>query len=271
LSSLPNLASPETLMKKMNDLREGIAQGHVVLKKKAEPIVVETVAPQRVETPVSANNPSTPVPETSGTKEPTPKAAPQKEMESPIPPAAQKEEDCPPPEACDDFTPLAEPLPSAYVTEEADVYSIDPSLIPVLRDELKAMGKPIVGSYLGACINLKETEPGVVECTLNKSFSFNGLNAQSDVLQEALKRVSGKNYRIRLRMQENRTTERKASDKMEALKAIFGGGTINFLEVEEKKEAPVQPTQQEEKSDSELQSIRPNEADGELGSPDEDD
>ncbi|MBQ0072014.1 MAG: hypothetical protein KBS81_09235, partial [Spirochaetales bacterium] len=163
------------------------------------------------------------------------------------------------------------PLPSAYVTEEAEIYSIDPSLIPVLRDELKALGKPTIASYLGSCINLREPEPGTVEFVLNKSFSFNGLNTQTDVLQEALKSVSSKMYRIRLKMQEDKVVERRASDKMEALKAIFGGGTINFLEVEEQKEAPIQPTQTEEKTESELQSIRPNEADGEFGSPDEDD
>ena len=57
LSSLSYLASPDTLIKKLENMRSGIAEGHIVLKKKPQLTVIESIKTEKKEETVTISEP----------------------------------------------------------------------------------------------------------------------------------------------------------------------------------------------------------------------
>ena len=77
----------------------------------------------------------------------------------------------------------------------------------------------------------------------------------------------GAYYPITFLLDDTREEGRKASPKMEALKTVFGGGTIEFKDPEESKLTIKNNVKEKETEDE--QSLRIYEADGDSGSSDE--
>ncbi|MGN1163457.1 MAG: DNA polymerase III subunit gamma/tau [Candidatus Ornithospirochaeta sp.] len=239
LSSLPLLASKETLMGEIKSLREGIAQGKVVVRKKVEKEITVSTPPSESEKKTTTEIERDPV-ENGRNEEP------------------EKS----------DTAPVTD-IPSQYLTEEEEEENIDLSLLPALLDELRNMGKISESRYLSAATGISKTDGEVVRITFSQAFHFNSLVPYQNTIVDALERVTGKRFRIKLELLAQKTEERRASDKMEALKSIFGG-TVEFTPVDAAMVEKEIDTIREEKSDDE-QSIRLYEADGDSGSPDEDD
>ena len=236
LSSLSSLVSGESLMQEIKKMREGIAEGRVIVKKKVERVIAkeEFSAPlvnkERIET--------------------------KEETE----PKVVYSESNPVEEAVvNNPAPIEEPANKA----------IDISLIPLIQDELRYMGKSVESRYILAATAIEDNGDNTILITMGQAFQYNSLLPSISHLSKAVGKIIGRNVNVRLELSIQKTNERKASPKMEALKSIFGG-SIEFREVAaittEKEETP----EKEEKTNDE-QSLRIYEADGDSGSPDEDD
>ena len=236
LSSLSSLVSGESLMQEIKKMREGIAEGRVIVKKKVERVI----AKEEVSTPIETK-------ERIETKE---------ESE---PQTAKKE-----PKTVEEAI-VNNPAPIEEPTNKA----IDISLIPLIQDELRYMGKSVESRYITAATAIEDNGDNTILITMGQAFQYNSLLPSISHLSKAVGKIIGRNVNVRLELSIQKTNERKASPKMEALKSIFGGN-IEFREVAaittEKEETP----EKEEKTNDE-QSLRIYEADGDSGSPDEDD
>ena len=236
LSSLSSLVSGESLMQEIKKMREGIAEGKVIVKKKVERVI----AKEEVSTPIETK-------ERIETKE---------ESE---PQTAKKE-----PKTVEEAI-VNNPAPIEEPTNKA----IDISLIPLIQDELRYMGKSVESRYITAATAIEDNGDNTILITMGQAFQYNSLLPSISHLSKAVGKIIGRNVNVRLELSIQKTNERKASPKMEALKSIFGGN-IEFREVAaittEKEETP----EKEEKTNDE-QSLRIYEADGDSGSPDEDD
>ena len=236
LSSLSSLVSGESLMQEIKKMREGIAEGRVIVKKKAERVI----AKEEVSNPIENK-------EKNETKE---EAEPQtaKTEQKPV-----------------DKTIVYTPTP----IEEPANKAIDISLIPLIQDELRYMGKSVESRYILAATAIEDNGDNTILITMGQAFQYNSLLPSISHLSKAVGKIIGRNVSVRLELSIQKANERKASPKMEALKSIFGG-SIEFREVAaittEKEETP----EKEEKTNDE-QSLRIYEADGDSGSPDEDD
>ena len=131
------------------------------------------------------------------------------------------------------------------------------------------MGKSVESRYILAATAIEDNGDNTILITMGQAFQYNSLLPSISHLSKAVGKIIGRNVSVRLELSIQKTNERKASPKMEALKSIFGGN-IEFREVAaittEKEETP----EKEEKTNDE-QSLRIYEADGDSGSPDEDD
>ncbi len=236
LSSLSSLVSGESLMQEIKKMREGIAEGRVIVKKKVERVI----AKEEVSAPLINK-------ERIETKEETE-------------PKVVYSESKPVEEAVvNNPAPIEEPANKA----------IDISLIPLIQDELRYMGKSVESRYILAATAIEDNGDNTILITMGQAFQYNSLLPSISHLSKAVGKIIGRNVSVRLELSIQKANERKASPKMEALKSIFGG-SIEFREVAaittEKEETP----EKEEKTNDE-QSLRIYEADGDSGSPDEDD
>ena len=236
LSSLSSLVSGESLMQEIKKMREGIAEGRVIVKKKVERVI----AKEEVSAPLMNK-------ERIETKEETE-------------PKVVYSESKPVEEAVvNNPAPIEEPANKA----------IDISLIPLIQDELRYMGKSVESRYILAATAIEDNGDNTILITMGQAFQYNSLLPSISHLSKAVGKIIGRNVSVRLELSIQKANERKASPKMEALKSIFGG-SIEFREVAaittEKEETP----EKEEKTNDE-QSLRIYEADGDSGSPDEDD
>ena len=235
-SSLPFLVSTETMMKEIEGMRKGIAEGKVVVKKKVDREIIA---------------PSLPL-----TEAPKIETAPEKK---------ERVTETAPQETAVEYQNEIPPSPS---TEEEEDLPIDKSLLPVLQDELKREGRFAEARCLSAVKNITEKD-GRAIFTISQAFHFDALSSSSDIIAGALENVVGAYYPITFLLDDTREEGRKASPKMEALKTVFGGGTIEFKDPEESKLTIKNNVKEKETEDE--QSLRIYEADGDSGSPDEDD
>ena len=236
LSSLSSLVSGESLIQEIKKMREGIAEGKVIVKKKVEKIV----AKEEVTTPIT-------------TKE-------IKETKEDIKPLESNSEPKPVEKAI-----VRSPEPICD-TQKA---TVDISLIPLIQDELRYMGKSVESRYINAATAIEDTGDNTILITMGQAFQYNSLLPSVPHLSKAVGKIIGKNVSVRLELSVQKNTERKASLKMEALKSIFGGN-IEFREIAAITKETEQTPEKEEKANDE-QSLRVYEADGDVGSSDEDD
>lgn len=216
LSSLPSLVSPETLVSKLEDMKKGIIEGSVVVKKKADRIV-----------------------ETSNRETIKKEEANVKEKES-------------------------SPLPLAYTEaeQEREEKEIDSSLIPEIKENLSTNAKAILNPYLNQIEISKNGE--WVLFTVKTVLVRDLLNNNRKDLEIALEKTLGIKKPIKI-VYNAPVVREKASEKMESLKAIFGG-KINYIK-EEIKEPIIEKQEIEENNESNRTSSN----DEEFGSTETDD
>lgn len=233
LSSLPSLVSGESLMEEIKKMREGIAEGKVVVKKKLDKVVYreESSIPKATETKVETK-PKEPEIETKPTIEAT-KAKPETKEEEP------------------------------------QGLSVDLSIIPLIQEELRNMGKSVEARYISAATAVDDNKDNSILITMGQAFQYNSLLPSLAVIGKAAGKVIGRSVSVRLELSIEKSVEKKASPKMEALRSIFGGN-VEFKEVAALANETIGQEEKEEKTNDE-QSLRIYEADGDSGSPDEDD
>ena len=231
LSSLPSLVSGESLMEEIKKMREGIAEGKVVVKKKLDKVVYreESSIPKATETKVETK-PKEPETETKPTIEAT-KAKPETKEEEP------------------------------------QELSVDLSIIPLIQEELRNMGKSVEARYISAATAVDDNKDNSILITMGQAFQYNSLLPSLAVIGKAVGKVIGRSVSVRLELSIEKSVEKKASPKMEALRSIFGGN-VEFKEVAVLANETIGQEEKEEKTNDE-QSLRIYEADGDSGSSDE--
>ena len=231
LSSLPSLVSGESLMEEIKKMREGIAEGKVVVKKKLDKVVYreESSIPKATETKVETK-PKEPEIETKPTIEAT-KAKPETKEEEP------------------------------------QELSVDLSIIPLIQEELRNMGKSVEARYISAATAVDDNKDNSILITMGQAFQYNSLLPSLAVIGKAAGKVIGRSVNVRLELSIEKSVEKKASPKMEALRSIFGGN-VEFKEVAALANETIGQEEKEEKTNDE-QSLRIYEADGDSGSSDE--
>ena len=231
LSSLPSLVSGESLMEEIKKMREGIAEGKVVVKKKLDKVVYreESSIPKATETKVETK-PKEPEIETNPTIEAT-KAKPETKEEEP------------------------------------QELSVDLSIIPLIQEELRNMGKSVEARYISAATAVDDNKDNSILITMGQAFQYNSLLPSLAVIGKAAGKVIGRSVSVRLELSIEKSVEKKASPKMEALRSIFGGN-VEFKEVAVLTNETIGQEEKEEKTNDE-QSLRIYEADGDSGSSDE--
>ena len=226
LSSLPYLTSPDILVKKLENMRQGIAEGHVVVKKKPQLTVIET----RVEA----------------------------KKAEPVSPALAQQETVPAPS-----------IPSCYIEEEIEeekkTETIDKTIIPRLTEELRNLGFVEASRYLPSVDEIIDDHSHTLTFRMNKSITFRSFSSCSKGVEKALLELTGESYKVKCELALEKSNERLPSEKMQALRSIFGGNIV-FSEVPREKEE-----KKEDKPNVQLQSIRTDEENGYDRSPDEDD
>ena len=231
LSSLPSLVSGESLMEEIKKMREGIAEGKVVVKKELDKVVYreESSIPKATETKVETK-PKEPEIETKPTIEAT-KAKPETKEEEP------------------------------------QELSVDLSIIPLIQEELRNMGKSVEARYISAATAVDDNKDNSILITMGQAFQYNSLLPSLAVIGKAAGKVIGRSVSVRLELSIEKSVEKKASPKMEALRSIFGGN-VEFKEVAALANETIGQEEKEEKTNDE-QSLRIYEADGDSGSSDE--
>ena len=231
LSSLPSLVSGESLMEEIKKMREGIAEGKVVVKKKLDKVVYreESSIPKATETKVETK-PKEPEIETKPTIEAT-KAKPETKEEEP------------------------------------QELSVDLSIIPLIQEELRNMGKSVEARYISAATAVDDNKDNSILITMGQAFQYNSLLPSLAVIGKAAGKVIGRSVSVRLELSIEKSVEKKESPKMEALRSIFGGN-VEFKEVAALANETIGQEEKEEKTNDE-QSLRIYEADGDSGSSDE--
>ena len=231
LSSLPSLVSGESLMEEIKKMREGIAEGKVVVKKKLDKVVYreESSIPKATETKVETK-PKEPEIETKPTIEATKSKPETKE-------------------------------------EEPQELSVDLSIIPLIQEELRNMGKSVEARYISAATAVDDNKDNSILITMGQAFQYNSLLPSLAVIGKAAGKVIGRSVSVRLELSIEKSVEKKASPKMEALRSIFGGN-VEFKEVAVLANETIGQEEKEEKTNDE-QSLRIYEADGDSGSSDE--
>ena len=222
LASLPDLTSPEILVRKIEDLKNGVAEGSVVIKKKVQRIIESAPAEA-----VISNEPE---------KEPEKMEEPQLQQ-----PEQEEEE-------------TEAPIPAEDIAEEENrPFSL--SDIPAAAEMLSKMGKTVAARYLEAVESISENDDGSYFITLSKPLAYNNLKLAEKDVSKAISSVMGYPVAIKLRLEEKKAlTDEDFSDDMKRLKAFLGGKLI-------KTENAGQNTPEEGKGAGNYESIRNVEAD----------
>lgn len=213
LSSLPYLVTNESLVKKMEDMKKGITEGEVVVKKKSERII-ETAAVL----PPSSSSP-----------------APEADSPSPAP-------------CVNDMKPAEEtrPLPLQYTEAEESVNELDEETLPArIEEEIESSLRPVISHHI---LGAKTREQGdFLVFTVESQIARDMLGNYKKEIERAAFNVLGTKPQIRI---EYIPAEgEKASEKILALQSILGGKIhIDRDGIEMKKEA-VEHKAEEEKAE----------------------
>ncbi len=213
LSSLPSLVSGETLVKKLEDMKKGIAEGGVVIRKKTQR-VIETVS-------------SAPAAETGKENSPVPAAS----YEAPVP-DTQVPQSSPVPRA--EETGRAEkPLPLSYTEEEEKKETVyDSALLRRIIGELD----PTVGLLLSTAVKDAKIERlgDFLVLTVDNEMGKDLLDESKAGIEKAILGITGE--KLSLRVVYVPPKEVVYSEKMRTLQSIFGGKIVVNTEEKEKKE-----------------------------------
>ncbi len=202
LSSLPYLVTNETLVKKMEDMRKGITEGEVVVKKKSQ---------RMIETDASVTLPQV---------SPSPTAA--------VPPAPQAEERKSDVQSVKEAAPQ---IPLAYTESEGDW---DESSLPSrIEEELDNSVRSFISHHI---LSSKIRRQGdFLVFTVESQIARDMIGNYRKEVENAVLKVLG--TRTQIRVEYVPAQGEKASQKMLDLQAILGGRIhIDKDEIEAKKE-----------------------------------
>ncbi len=213
LSSLPSLVSGETLVKKLEDMKKGIAEGGVVIRKKTQR-VIETVS-------------SAPAAETGKENSPVPAAS----YEAPVPDTRVPQSSSVP--RAEETGRAEKPLPLSYTEEEEKKETVyDSALLRRIIGELD----PTVGSLLSTAVKDAKIERlgDFLVLTVDNEMGKDLLDESKAGIEKAILGITGE--KLSLRVVYVPPKEVVYSEKMRTLQSIFGGKIVVNTEEKEKKE-----------------------------------
>ena len=231
LSSLPYLVTNEILVKKMEDMKKGITEGEVVVKKKSERII-ETSKVLPSSFPSSDTAPASPAPSAEETK-------PEEETIS---------------------------LPLQYTEAESE-NELDEETLPArIEEEIESSLRPVLSHHILAA---KTREQGdFLVFTVESQIARDMLGNYKKEIEKAAFSILGTNPQIRIEYVP--AEGEKASEKILALQSILGGKIhIDRDGIEMKKESVEQRTEEEKveplssETEDNLTSDNPDEEDDE--------
>ena len=231
LSSLPYLVTNETLVKKMEDMKKGITEGEVVVKKKSERII-ETSKVLPSSFPSSDTAPASPAPSAEETK-------PEEETIS---------------------------LPLQYTEAESE-NELDEETLPArIEEEIESSLRPVLSHHILAA---KTREQGdFLVFTVESQIARDMLGNYKKEIEKAAFSILGTKPQIRIEYVP--AEGEKASEKILALQSILGGKIhIDRDGIEMKKESVEQRAEEEKveplssETEDNLTSDNPDEEDDE--------
>ncbi len=197
LSSLPHLTSPEILVRKIEDLKNGVADGSIVIKKSVQRIV-----------------------EVSATEEEKEK----KENPVPVQMADSENMDTVIQQPVESL-PDEDGLPCGDDSDELHPFTIND--IPQTAEMLSKMGKTVAARYLEAVEKVWENDDGSYFLIVSKALAYNSLKLSEKELSKAIAAVMGYPVIIRLKLEEKKEiTDDDFSEDMRRLKGFLGGKLI---------------------------------------------
>ncbi len=238
LSSLPFMVSPESLVKKLEEMKEGVISGAAAIKK-----------------PAAISAPSVQIPPPAAERTASSESVPEKTEEK----TAEK---------------LPEKKPEVTAAEDAE-YDAEESYeetdgekkltlsdLGAVAEALRKMGKATAARYVSSIVRIEgDGEPYVL--TVSKPLAYNSLRNEEKNLVKAIASATGEQPSIKLSLEEKeRNGDAGFSSQMKELKAFFGGSLIKTEETEKDTEETNVP---------ESEPIRTYEDNGLDTEPDEDD
>ncbi len=191
LSSLPYLCSNETLVRKLEDMKNGVMEGSVVVKKSRERVLTVDATSERVEK-----------------KEETKEEAKEKEE-----PKEEKNE--------------SSPLPLSYTTEEEKAPLVfDETFLSKIDEVLDRSLRALISHYI---LHSKlDFDGDTLVFNVESSIAFDQLNQYKKAISKAVLDITGEEYGIKINFVKPKETE--ASPEMVSLQAIMGGKIVFNME-----------------------------------------
>ena len=187
LSALPSSVSKEELIKRLEDMKKGIAAGAVVVK----------TAPKAITLPVQKENTE----------------------------AEKKTAEIAMPTAVEEIAPETSPAddPEEEMEEIAEKpFTITKEDLPAIAEALKKMGKLTPARYLSSIESIHED--GNFFCfVLSKPLAYNTLKNEEKSLSKAIAAALGESPAIKLQLEAKENEEARFSTQMKELKTFFGG------------------------------------------------
>ncbi len=187
LSSLPNLVTTEELVKKLENLKNGIAEGNIVIKKKLQPKVIS-------------------VQQETGHSE-----------ENEFPTSIQKEE-----EETNIPSMYLEDEEESQIEENAVLNVSDPAFRESVIKKLREKNLGEIERFFSTSTDLKEENNKII-ISFEKSFNKKMIDGELDTLKAIFSEILSRDVRIETIVVEPKKVEIKTSDKMKQLQSILGG------------------------------------------------
>ena len=203
LSSLPSMVSASELVRKLEDLKKGVADGSIVMKAPRESIKVLQV------------------PKTEEQQAPA-------EIPTPQQPAAVEKASMP-------EAPVEEDEDDGFAEEPEKPFSLSLGDLGAIAEALRKMGKAAAARYISNIERIDEDD-GAFTFVTSKALAYNSLKNDEKSLEKAIAAAFGEDPAIRLRLEEKESGDSVFSPRMRELKAVFGGNLIRTGKEENKPE-----------------------------------
>ena len=213
LSALPSLSSPESLVRKLEEMKKGVAEGSVVVKVSKKAISIEEASPTAEK---KKEEPLKPEPLVQATAE------------------------------------VVQPEPVEEVAEEEepieDSFSLTLQSLPAIAEALRKMGRATAARYLSSIEKIEEND-GVYTLITSKPLAYNTLKNDEKNIGKAIASAFGESPVLKLRLEEKESGDALFSPQMKELKAFFGGNLIKKETDEKEKEENYVPKHESIRND----------------------
>ncbi len=213
LSALPSLSSPESLVRKLEEMKKGVAEGSVVVKSSKKAISIEEASPTA-----------------------------EKKKEEPLKPEP----------VVQTAAEVVQPEPVEEVAEEEepieDSFSLTLQSLPAIAEALRKMGRATAARYLSSIEKIEEND-GVYTLITSKPLAYNTLKNDEKNIGKAIASAFGESPVLKLRLEEKESGDALFSPQMKELKAFFGGNLIKKETDEKEKEENYVPKHESIRND----------------------